>query len=110
MTSRRVFAGMGGIGERSIWSAYERGRPSSGWSGAASAQAARCTGPPSRKAPRTRPLYAGERLSRYESAARVASVVFLYPQLARMDRSSTDTSPESMSTGQGFRHLWQMVQ
>ena len=36
--------------------------------------------------------------------------ICLKPRAARISRSMTVTSPVSMSTGQGFRHLWQMVQ
>ena len=43
-------------------------------------------------------------------AAQVAGELRFWPRLRRMLRMRTVTSPKSMFTGQGARHLWQMVQ
>ena len=40
----------------------------------------------------------------------VTGLKFFLPCLRRKLRIATDTSPKSISTGQGFRHLWHTVQ
>ena len=55
-------------------------------------------------------MRAGSVADRKVIASRVAGAVFFLPALRRKLRMAIDTSPKSMSTGQGFTHLWQTVQ
>ena len=43
-------------------------------------------------------------------AAQAPGLKRFWPRLTRMRRRRMVTSPKSMLTGQGLRHLWQMVQ
>ena len=54
----------------------------------------------------------GRRIARVEQRHRdsVTGLNFFLPSLRSRLRIAIDTSPKSMSTGQGFTHLWQTVQ
>ena len=43
-------------------------------------------------------------------AAAVPGFHFFFPDRVSSSRIAIETSPKSMSTGQGFTHLWQTVQ
>ena len=55
-------------------------------------------------------MVAGSLALRKAIAAAVPGFHFFLPWLRRKLRMAIETSPKSMSTGQGFTHLWQTVQ
>ena len=55
-------------------------------------------------------IVAGSVAFRKNIAAAVPALNFFRPSRRSRLRIAIDTSPKSMSTGQGFRHLWQTVQ
>jgi hypothetical protein len=52
----------------------------------------------------------GSVMLRKAIAAQVTGLLRFWPRSRRMWRMRMVTSPKSMFTGQGLRHLWQMVQ